>query len=195
MIKLFSATLLSLAVLLSPGIALAHVAVTPAAVTIGSFTTFSISVPNEKAVSITSVRLAIPSGLKEITPTVKTGWTISTNKSGDDITVITWTGGTIPAGQRDDFTFNAQAPAATVNLNWKAYQTYEDGSTTHWDQAPTTKETETADGGPYSVTKVLDDLTPAASNPAPKSDNTLPLVISALALTISVGGLLFKKRP
>ncbi len=180
---------------LNVGVASAHVVVKPAEVGVGAYQTFTTSVPNEKDIPVTAMKLTIPAGLKSVTPTVKPGWTIDEVKdgSGEDAVVkeITWSGGTIPAGQRDDFTFSAQAPAKPTSVQWKAYQTYEDGTVVSWDQAPTKSDDDSGDKGPYSVTKVVDDLTqtPAATT----ATTTKPVSNSRtnLAITLSVVALLF----
>jgi len=78
---------------------------------------------------------------------VKTRWS----------TAITWSGGEIGAGYRDEFTFSAKTPDQPADLQWKAYQTYGDGTTVSWDQQPTSANSEDKDDattGPFSVTKL-----------------------------------------
>jgi uncharacterized protein YcnI len=182
-----------LTVILVPAVVYAHVAVTPAQATIGSETTFSMSVPNEKDVPVTELVLTVPSGLKDVQPTVHPGWTIAvTTNSAGDVTAITWGGGTIPAGQRDDFTFRGKAPAAATKLNWIARQTYQDSSVVNWNQKPTGTDTESESTGPYSVTDVVNDLSgnntkpPVLTTPQSAWSTTLPLVLSLIALILSV---------
>lgn len=193
MTKRISASLLALAILFTPEMASAHVSVQPARVAAGDFTTFNVSVPNEKEVSVTNIKLDIPKGLEEVKPTIKPGWAVKVEGSS-----IIWSGGDIASGFRDDFTFSAQAPAKTIELKWKAYETYSDGSVARWDQSPDKAEVAGSDSGPYSVTKVSNESdassTDATNTSRGNSSNTLPLVISLLALTLSFGNLLFKKR-
>lgn len=180
--------------LLLPAIASAHVVVTPAEVTVGERQTFSVSVPNEKDTDVTSVKLDIPRGAGSITPTVKPGWTITTDKTGTGeeavVKSITWTGGAIPAGQRDDFTFRALAPEKASELQWIAYETYTDGSTVSWNQKPTEDESESETVGPYSVTKVVNDLDAASAIDTEENNDTLPLIIAVLALVTAAAALL-----
>ncbi len=147
----------------------AHVVVKPDTVGIASYQTYTVGVPNEKEVPVTGLRLIIPEGLQSVTPNVKQGWTITLKKeeSGEDskVTEISWTGGAIPPGQRDDFLFSAKAPVQETTLQWKAYQTYKDGTIVSWDQAPVTNQTdeereeaEKKGLGPYSQTKIVNDL-------------------------------------
>ena len=123
---------------------------------------------------------------------------------------IDWTGGSIPAGERDEFNFQAQVPATPTTLDWKAYQTYSDGSIVTWDQNPATMDKMTngqmdmSKGGPYSETMVVNDLSaanslqtknaPAAmapSNSAKNSDEPA-LAISVVALVLSLWALMKK---
>jgi len=184
-----------IAVLALPAITFAHVVVTPNQAGVGARTLFSVSVPNEKEVAVSSVTLYIPNGLEDTQPNVMAGWDVTTekNKSGT-VTSITWTG-TIPVGQRADLVFKAQTPATAGELDWKAYQTYADGTIVHWDQKPSA-EGNTDDGsdtGPYSITNVTDDLDTAATSTNDSAKTTLAFVCSLAALALSIGGLLLRR--
>lgn len=175
--------------------AFAHSVVKPSQVGIASFQTFTLGIPNEKDNPTSSVRLVIPNGLMHISPNVKTGWNIEEKKSGDEmVTEIIWSGGSIPAGQRDDFVFSAQVPAKESTLNWKVYQTYSDGKVVSWDQEPKKnisdeeqEKMEQSGLGPYSTTTVVNDIktnTPV-THIQPNSSNT-SLIISIASLAISI---------
>ena len=169
----------------------AHVVVTPNQVGIGSFNTFTISVPTEKDTPTIAVKLLLPSGLQEVVPNVKPGWNVSVKQTGtgDDAIVseIDWTGGSIPVGERDQFSFSAQVPAASTTLDWKAYQTYADGSIVSWDQAPAGSDDSNGDLGPYSVTNVIDDLSAAsAASSGSDGSNSAALTLSIIAVALSV---------
>lgn len=184
-------------VLIIPATAAAHVAIQPAQVSTAAYQTFTTSVPNEKDIAVTSVRLTIPLGLADVTPTVKPGWAIDTLKNENTTTEITWSGGVIPAGQRDDFTFSAQAPAKPTTLQWKAYQTYEDGTTVAWDQKPTAgQDDDSGNSGPYSQTKVVDTLSPAAATTNSENDDAATLGVALGMLGVLLGGaaLLTKRK-
>jgi uncharacterized protein YcnI len=175
-------------IILSPAAAFAHVAVKPAQVGIGTFQTFQTGVPNEKDIAVTGVKLVIPAGLNEVSPNVKPGWEINVVKDGDTVKEIDWTGGSIPAGQRDDFVFSAQAPAKASTIAWKAYQTYADGSVTAWDQKPDGKHG--VDSTPYSETKVVNDLAAAQSSSADShNDSTDTSDKSNLGVILGIAGI------
>jgi uncharacterized protein YcnI len=198
MYQKISSALIMLAVFTIPTIASAHVIVTPSQAGIGQELVFNISSPNEQQTAIASLKLDIPKGVTEVVPTEKDGWTITTTSTGtgDDaeISSITWSGGQIPVGQREDFGFGAQVPAGATSLDWKAYQTYADGTVVHWDQKPAGSDDATGNAGPYSITKVVNDLTTQPTVTGSKTNDTLPLVLSLLALVISVAGIALRKK-
>jgi len=184
----------------------AHVVVRPETTGIGAFQVFNMGVPSEKDMSTIAVKLMLPEGLTSVTPNVKAGWKIEvkktatgkkiTNEDGQQVdemkpTEIDWTGGVIPAGQRDEFRFQAQVPATPTTLAWKAYQTYRDGSVVAWDEAPAAMAK-----SPYSVTRVLDDLSSTGAKQSWWQANqiNLTLGVSLLALVISLAILIKHKQ-
>lgn len=196
--KLLLSVITGLAVLLMPAVAMAHVAVQPGEVGVGKTQVFSINVPTEKEVPTVGVRIVLPSGLQEVMPTVKAGWQIETKTAGEDdkteVTEISWTGGSIPAEQRDEFSFSAQVPAEATTLQWKAYQTYQDGSVVSWDQTPTDGHDDAeGDKGPYSTTKVVNDLATTTTNDD-KSNQVGPYVVAGLALVVAIVALVIKRK-
>jgi uncharacterized protein YcnI len=198
MYRKISSVLVTLSIFTIPSLASAHVAVTPTQVGIGQELVFSISSPNEHKSAITSIKIDIPKGVSAVIPTTKAGWTVTatTEGAGDAaaITAITWTDGEIPAGQRTDFSFGAQVPASVTSLDWKAYQTYADGSIVHWDQIPSGSDDSTGTAGPYSVTKVVNDLTPKVAAVSDPSSNFLPIALGAAALALSLVGIISRKK-
>ena len=206
MIRLCIKFLIQAIVLVGPLHALAHVTVKPGEVGIATYQTFTVSVPVEKDMPTTGVRLMIPEGLSSVMPNAKAGWKIdlkylATDAKGMDgkdgertrkqVTEIAWTGGVIPAGQRDDFVFSAKVPSAESTLHWKAYQQYQDGSVVAWERDPKEPAAKNSAGrsdfsrfGPFSQTRVVDDLK-KSSYPA-----QLPLWLSLGAILLSFASLL-----
>ena len=193
--QMITSGMAALAILALPAVAFAHVIVTPNQAGVGEELVFNVSVPNERNVAVSSVKLDIPKGVDEVTPTMIPGFTITTTGSTDNITSITWSG-SIPVGQREGFSFGAQVPATATQLDWKAYQTYADGTIVHWDQKPAGSDDAVGTAGPYSVTKVVNDLSSTASSTgtASSSRETLALVFSVAALVLSIGGLFLRRR-
>jgi len=177
---------LLLTALLGTQIASAHVTVKPSEVKAATFTTFTVSVPSEKEGGTAQIRLVIPGGLTNVTPTVKPGWIIAVKKEGTGegalITEITWSGGLIPTDQRDEFSLSAKTPVDEQTLAWKAYQAYTDGSIVSWDQVPnqaTDSQDETNEPTPYSETAVQDAVTTSTAD-----TNARNLAASALGVAI-----------
>jgi len=189
---IISGFLAVIAVVALPAAAFAHVVVTPKEASPAQRLVFNVSVPNEKAVAVTNLKVLVPDEVTSVIPTSKDGWTITTTKNTDsEVTSITWAG-TIPAGERQDFSFSAQAPATPTEIAWKAYQTYADGSIVHWDQAPTSDH-ESEDAGPYSITKVASSVSDAKNGEQGSSEVWGAYAIAVLALAISVGVFMRKK--
>jgi uncharacterized protein YcnI len=210
MYRKLSTILIMLAVFSVPAIASAHVIVTPSQGDIGQKLIFNVSSPNERQTAIVKLVLDIPDGVTDVIPTVKDNWTISTTNntstSDPEINTITWTAGAanIPVGERDDFGFSAILPAQATSVDWKAHQTYADGTVVNWDQKPaavsgstmTSGSMSSATEGPYSVTQVNNDLTAAPTNTVIRSssnDRLFP-VLSVLAIVASICALLAPKK-
>lgn len=174
--------------------ALAHVIVHPSTVGVAAIQEFSMSAPSEKDVPTVTIKLLIPDGLQMVVPNAKAGWTITVKKNGTGdaapVTEIEWTNGSIPPGQRDDFPFQAQVPAKETTLNWKAYQTYQDGSVVAWDHAPSKDPNDDSAPPPYSMTKVVNDLSGSATNNQPMTTGSkkesLAFALSAAAIALSL---------
>jgi uncharacterized protein YcnI len=184
----------------------AHVTVKPAEVGVGKYQNFVVSVPVEKENPTVSVKLLIPGGVESVMPNVKPGWKIDTKKIGQGeeavVSEILWSAGSIPPGQRDEFVFSAKTPATTTTLEWKAYQTYQDGTVVAWDKSSEElkdkKEVENI--GPFSQTKIVDDIAQSTATPKSTQENLssgsdsgilqmvayASLAISLIALVISL---------
>lgn len=176
---------LALLFAISPMPIFAHVVVQPSTVGIATFQTFTMAVPTERDIPTVGLKLLIPSGLHEVTPTVKAGWTITVTKNDSGVTEIDWTDGQIPPEQRDEFSFNAQVPSDPTTITWKAYQTYSDGSVVSWDMNPS-KIQKGEEGTPFSTTKVINDLQPTPPMGQMNSQKTnISLVLSIVAIVIA----------
>lgn len=176
--------------------AFAHVTVKPKTVPAAEYQVFTVSVPVEKNIPTTEVRIVLPEGIQSVTPNVKSGWEIEVQKEGEGeaakATAIIWSGGTIPAGQRDEFLFSTQAPATEGTLTWKAYQTYEDGTVVAWDQNPKEEHEHSHDGetneeGPWSETTIVNngEIPATVASEQRSVKDQLPLIFSIAALLLA----------
>ena len=99
----------------------------------GKYETYRLQVPVEKDSDTTTVRLALPAGLKLSGVMPLPGWTWSAEKDANgDVTAVTWTGDLKPM-EFARFYFQAVNPADPATLAWKVDQTYADGTVVHWD--------------------------------------------------------------
>lgn len=156
---IFAALSFALAV---PGSAFAHVTVKPGEVATATYQVFTVSVPNEKNIPTVAVKVEMPAAIASVTPTSKTGWKVTIERDGNDenavVTAITWSGGEIAVGLRDEFTFSAKTPNEDTELKWKAYQTYSDGTAVSWDKEDEgDNHGKDSNSGPLSVTNVTKD--------------------------------------
>ncbi len=130
----------------------AHVVVSPEEVKAGDYETLTVSVPTEKEVPTTEVRVQVPEGflLSGVQPVP--GWDHSFEEDRGVVTAVTFSGGEIWPREFQQFLVQAQAPEEPGGYPWKATQTYEDGSTVEWAGAPDSEEpasvVEVVSGGP-----------------------------------------------
>jgi len=179
----------------------AHVVVSPGRAGIGGFQTFTVGVPAEKDTPTVALRLLIPDGVEAVLPNVKSGWKVDVEKAPTGTesseadrtaartTEINWTGGVIPPGRRDEFRFSAKMPAIETVLQWRAYQSYADGSVVAWDKDPKAEQPKSGNArpdfsrsGPWSQTRVVNDLRGAPSADA----SQVPLWLSVAAVVLSL---------
>jgi hypothetical protein len=110
-----------------------------------------------------SVELEIPAGMHVMQVASGDGYTFDVKKDGNRIVSITWKKEIKPK-EFALFTFTAHNPQPGA-LQWKAHQTFADGSMRHWIGERGTKE-------PASVTTIVPKgstaTAPATADPAHK---------------------------
>ena len=126
----------------------AHVLVSPEKVTAGDYETLTVSVPTEKEIPTTKIRVEVPEGflLSGVQPVP--GWEHAFEEDGGVVTAVTFSGGEIRPREFQQFLLQAQAPEEPGEYPWKAFQTYEDGSVVKWAGPPDSEE-------PASVIEVV----------------------------------------
>ncbi|MFC3883874.1 YcnI family protein [Bacillus songklensis] len=198
------------AMALFAGTASAHVTVNPSTSAPGAWETYTVKVPVEKEVPTTKVTVKIPKGLEYKQYEPVPGWTTTTEKDGSgNVTSITWTaiGEGILPGQFQRFTFVAKNPDKEQEAAWDAYQYYKDNSIVEW-----TGDEESE--SPHSITNITtapasgeqqdtghhadhDDAvkdTAAATESGDDGTQTTTMVLSIIALLLSIGALILGLR-
>jgi uncharacterized protein YcnI len=147
----------------------AHVVVSPEEVAGGDYETLTVSVPTEKEVPTTEIRLEVPKGflLSGVQPVP--GWEHAFEEDGGVVTAVTFSGGEIRPREFQQFLVQAQAPQEPGEYPWRAIQTYEDGSVVEWTGPPDAEE-------PASVVEVVAGGSSAGS---PESGSTHPQASNA----------------
>jgi uncharacterized protein YcnI len=124
------------------------VVVSPEEVRGGDYETLTVSVPTEKEIPTTEIRIEVPEGflLSGVQPVP--GWEYGFEEDGGVVKAVTFSGGEIRPREFQQFLVRAQAPEEPGEYPWKAIQTYEDGSVVEWVGAPESEE-------PASVIEVV----------------------------------------
>lgn len=220
------AGLLMGAVVVVGGPAWAHVTISPDSAPKGSDAVLAFNVPDESgSATTTQVAIFFPTDHPIADALVKplAGWTakVETMKVATPIKTdsgsvteavksVTWTGGKIAPGQFEQFTVSVALPDA-ASLEFKALQTYSDGTVTRWIE-------DTPAGGPepehpapvLTLTSGTDATTtpttaaPAASGTklASKSDvdsaksvSIVAIIVGGLGLVVALGAFVLGRRP
>ncbi|MFD7338602.1 YcnI family protein [Streptomyces violascens] len=211
-------------VLLLSGTAFAHVTVQPeGAAAKGGYTVVDFKVPNERDNAKTvklEVNFPADHPLASVMPQPVPGWNVEVTKSKLDkpltvhgkqineaVTKVTWSGGTIEAGQFQKFPLSiGSLPTDADQLVFKALQTYDNNEVVRWIQetqkgqpepanpAPTLKLTAAAAGGDD------DDAAPAANASADgkkteassSSDtDTTARILGVVGIVVGIAGVAF----
>jgi len=216
--KWISSVLMAGAILTLATAAQAHVNVYPKETKTGAYEKYTVRVPVEKDMNTTKVRLEFPANVKVSTVQPIPGWSYEFEKDKDGRnTALVWTAtdAGIKPHEFAEFAFVGANPKEAGTLSWKAYQTYANGEVVEWTGAPDSKtpasvttikegagEAGYSHGEPAAATPATATpatATPAAATPAPEAaaasggSNTLPLVLSGLALLLSIVSLFRKK--
>ncbi|WP_038111596.1 YcnI family protein [Tuberibacillus calidus] len=164
------------------GIASAHVTVDPNQVPADSWQKFVIKVPNEKDIATTKVEVRVPDGAEVMSIEPVNGWTFNAQKDQNGkMTSLIWTAEDkgLLAGQFIEFPIMAKVAKDAKSLQWKAYQTYSDGSVVKW-IGPEDSE------HPASVTKIVTATDQQTASATSDQTSQWPLYLSITAVVLSV---------
>ncbi len=119
-----------------PAAAQAHIQVTPSTVAPGDAAQFTVLVPGERDSETVKVELQMPSGLLPFSYEDPAGWKRELVKaSNGSVERVVWTG-RAPSDGFTEFAFLAGTPDTPGELQFKALQTYADGTVVRWIGAP-----------------------------------------------------------
>jgi periplasmic copper chaperone A len=205
-----------LLLLAAAGAASAHVTVTPTTATPGAYATFSFKVPTESdTASTTKLDVQFPTAtpLASVSVQPHVGWSfqVKTTKLATPITTddgqvteavseIVWTADSaataIKPGEFDMFTVSAGPLPDSGTLEFKALQTYSDGSIVRWieDPAPAGQPEPDHPAPLLTIAAASSGTTGTADTAAPSSTTVEtksskgPWILSIIALVVAVAG-------
>jgi periplasmic copper chaperone A len=224
-VRVLAAVAVSAGLVLVAGPALAHVTVNPHEAEQGSYSKLTFRVPTESdTLSTTKVTVQLPTDHPLASVSVKPhpGWTFQVQKeklatplTTDDgqvteaVSTITWTadkGSEIKPGEFDEFDISVGPLPDADSVEFKALQTYSDGSVVRWiDEAqagqaepehpapvltltPASDDTTASDTASPEATASDSSDTTATAAPDDDGDSKAPLVLSIIALVVAVAG-------
>jgi uncharacterized protein YcnI len=196
----------------------AHITIDPSSAPKGSDAVLAFTVPNEtENANTTQVVVVFPSDhpIADASVEAVPGWTANVQHAraskpiqtdagevNEYVSQITWSGGSIPPGQFQDFNVAVGLPDDADSLTFKALQTYSNGTVVRWIET-------TAPGGeepehPAPVLKLTSAST-ADANPAPTQSSSssdddsnalaiVAIVVGGVALIVGVIALLRRPR-
>jgi len=194
-----------------PAAAKAHIQVTPPAVAPGDAVKFTVLVPGERDSETVKVELRMPRGLLPFSYADPAGWKRSLAKAPDgSVERVVWTG-SAPSDGFTEFAFLAGTPDKAGELQFKALQTYADGTVVRWIgaadsdnpaavvnvDASAAKQNAGGESGSDAAAPATDAATVASAPAGEGSSNTLPNILGAAGLALGLIALIvaLRRRP
>jgi len=199
-----------------PAAAQAHIQVSPSAVAPGDAAKFTVLVPGERDSETVKVELQMPRGLLPFSYADPAGWRRSLVKAGDgSVERVVWTGRAASDGFVE-LSFLAGTPEEPGELEFKALQTYADGTVVRWIGAPGSDnpaavvkveegaakqnaggESGAEAGAPAATATPVDPIATEVTLTAKDeggSSNTLPILLGAAGLLLGLIALIVALR-
>jgi uncharacterized protein YcnI len=182
--SLFVALAAGVALVVPAAAASAHVTVNPREATQGSYAKLAFRVPNERDnASTTQLEVNFPADhpFPSVSVRPQPGWSYQVVKTqlatpiktddgeiSEGVSKITWTGGTIKAGEFNEFEVSlGPLPDDADSLTFKAVQTYSNGEVVRWIDVPTAGGSEPDHPAPVlKLTRAASAATTATTGPA-----------------------------
>jgi len=112
----------------------AHVTVAQSSAAAGSHSVVTFRIGHGCADSpTTGLRIEIPQSVATANPQPKAGWTLTIDHAGKQVSAITWSGGSLPADEFDEFSVMMKLPAQAGAISFPATQTCVKG-VEHWSE-------------------------------------------------------------
>jgi uncharacterized protein YcnI len=121
--------------LLAPGLANAHVSITPRQSTHGATERYTVRIPTEGKVTTVAAEMEVPEGVIIETLQAPAGWKHEIQRKEDRIVAITWTADVKP-GEFIEVGFVARNPRRGEQIVWTLRQKFADGTMTDWTVGP-----------------------------------------------------------
>jgi periplasmic copper chaperone A len=184
----------------------AHVTVNSSQAVQGGYAKLTFRVPNEKDSAATTkleVVLPVDQPIAHISVKPVPGWTVTTEKTNQAISKITWTAdasAAIQPGQFQEFDVSAGPLPQADQITFKALQTYSDGDVVRWIEVPQDGKDEPAHPAPVLKLAAKASASPSAVTVTATADDSpgTGLAIAALvvaALAVVFAGLAWRRRP
>lgn len=210
------AGLVAAAVVLLATPAFAHVTIDPEQAPKGSDAVLAFNVPNEMDnANTTQVVVVFPTDhpIADASTEAVPGWTVKIDKAAsttpistdsgtvnERVSQITWSGGSIPPGQFQQFRVALGLPANADSLTFKALQTYSNGQIVRWIETSAPGGAEPEHPAPVlKLTSSSETATAAPASSSSSNDNDsnalaiVAIVVGGLALI--VGAIALLRRP
>ena len=130
-----AALCLTVAVVLLPATASAHITIAPLQSIAGATEKYVMRVPTESKVATVGAELDVPDGVIVEAVAVPNGWKYEVTRKDDRIVNIKWTMN-IPAGEFAEFAFVARNPRDKTELVWGLRQILADGKVDDFTKGP-----------------------------------------------------------
>jgi len=175
---LFVAGAAAVATLVVAGPASAHVTVNPNEAPGGGYSKLTFRVPTESdTASTTKLQVVFPAKPAFASVNVKPhpGWTFKVAKKGQNVTSVTWTpeakADAIKPGEFDEFDISLGPLPDSGTVDFKALQTYSDGSVVRWIEIPKAGQDEPEHPAPILTLTAAADDSGTTATAAPASDD------------------------
>jgi uncharacterized protein YcnI len=157
-----------------------------------------LTIPNERGVATTAVRVDVPAGIDFFLVENAPGWRTAIEKHGGKVARITFSGGSIPVDGFATFHFLAKNPVRSGTLVWDVRQSYAGGEVVDWtgppgSDTPASRTTIAESAVPVDVIDVVSGGAAATAGGSPVASSgeaghdTLALVLASAAVVVALG--------